>query len=237
MNRAFRLLAIAFLLALHAWAGTPESYTGRVVGVTDGDTITVLVNKDEHKVRLQGIDAPERKQDFGTKAKQFASDLVFDKDVRVEVVDRDRYGRDVGIVHLADGRILNQELVKAGMAWWYEEYAPKDDTLNALQTAAKRDRRGLWRDADPVPPWEFRKRKRGAGDTHDQQTSKTTAEGAKKSSAAADPAAASNVHIVFVTPKGTKYHEASCRFARVGTRVSLKEAVSRGYRPCKLCVK
>jgi len=132
-------------------------FTGKVVGVTDGDNITVLHNGQGEKIRLHGIDCPEKGQAFGTVAKQFTSALAFGKEVTVTVYDTDRYGRTVGTVKLLDGRILNQELVKAGLAWWYRQYAPKDATLERLETEAKNEKSGLWVDPHPVPPWEWRK--------------------------------------------------------------------------------
>ena len=134
-------------------------FTGKVVGVTDGDTITVLHNGKGERVRLHGIDCPEKGQAFGTVAKQFTSALVFGKEVTVTVQDSDKYGRTIGEVTLLDGRVLNHELVKAGLAWWYRKYAPGDTTLEHLEAEARNAKRGLWVDPNPVPPWEWRKRR------------------------------------------------------------------------------
>ncbi len=109
------------------------------------------------RVRLWGIDCPERGQSFGTRARQFTGDLAFGKDVKVIVRDVDRYGRTVGEVILPGGRNLNQELVRAGLAWWYVQFAPRDRVLAALQTEARDAKRGLWADKNPVPPWEWRR--------------------------------------------------------------------------------
>ncbi|MFO8084826.1 MAG: thermonuclease family protein [Desulfobacterales bacterium] len=95
--------------------------TGKVVGVSDGDTVTVLVNKTQVKVRLYGIDCPEGGQDFGRRAKQFTSGMVFGKNVTLEIHDTDRYGRSVANV-IVDGKSLNEELVNAGYAWIYPHY-------------------------------------------------------------------------------------------------------------------
>ncbi len=135
---------------------------GRVVGVTDGDTVRVLVNDPtpkEVRVRLHGIDAPERNQAFGTRARQELSSLVFGKTVRLQKVDTDRYGRTVARL-VVDGRDVNAEMVRRGFAWWYERYAPDDPVLKAAQREARAGKLGLWRDARPVPPWEFRARER-----------------------------------------------------------------------------
>ena len=135
-------------------------FTGKVVGVTDGDTITVLHNGRGERVRLHGIDCPEKGQGFGTVAKQFTSALIFGKEVTVMVQDSDKYGRTIGEVKLLDGRVLNQELVKAGLAWWYRRYAPGDTALEGLEMEAREAKRGLWVDPNPIPPWEWRKLKR-----------------------------------------------------------------------------
>src|SRR2546425_10646259 len=87
--------------------------------------------------------------------------MVFGKVVRVEVKDFDRYGRTVADVILPNGRVLNQELVAAGLAWWYRQYAPHDDKLRKLEDSARREKRGLWADPNPVPPWCYRKQKKG----------------------------------------------------------------------------
>ena len=103
-------------LVLLSSPGLAADFTGRVVGVSDGDTITVLHQGKPERIRLHGIDCPEKRQAFGNRAKQFTSTLVFSKTVTVQAVDRDRYGRTVGEVLLPDGRSLNRELVRAGFA-------------------------------------------------------------------------------------------------------------------------
>jgi endonuclease YncB( thermonuclease family) len=112
-------------LIAFAWASpaSAEDFTGKVVGISDGDTLTVLRGRTSVKIRLHGIDAPEAGQDFGTRAKQAASDLAFGKVVTVRPVTTDRYGRTVALVVLPDGRTLNHELVRSGFAWWFQKYA------------------------------------------------------------------------------------------------------------------
>jgi endonuclease YncB( thermonuclease family) len=127
-----------------------------VVGVADGDTIEVMHLGRAQKIRLAGIDCPERKQAFGTRAKQFTADMVFGKVVTVKIQTIDQYGRTVGEVILPDGKSLNRELVKAGFAWWYRQYS-NDETLGELEEEARSARVGLWADSNPVPPWEYRK--------------------------------------------------------------------------------
>ncbi len=153
-------ITLVFLLSLpvHTWA-----WTGEVVGITDGNTITVLNSETmkDVKIRLYGIDTPEKGQAFGKKAKQFTSDMVFGKVVEVEVMDTDRYGRTVALVAV-NKQILNEELLKAGYAWVYYQYCHEMicHAWADYQFAAKLDKRGLWRDPDPIPPWEFRRKKR-----------------------------------------------------------------------------
>lgn len=156
---------LACLLFTGPAAAAQDSFTGKVVSVTDGDTIKVLRDKKQIRVRLHGIDCPERKQAFGEMAKEFAARLVAGKTVKVIVTDTDRYGRTVGKVVLEDGKVLNHELVRAGLAWWYRRYAPKDKKLEALEAAARESKVGLWSDPDPVPPWEFRRGKRSNGES------------------------------------------------------------------------
>jgi len=151
-------LWLAMLLTL---AATPAAaWSGKVVGVTDGDDLKVLRvvddMKKEVKIRLYGIDAPEKKQAFGTQAKKANSDLAFGKVVEVSEVDTDRYGRTVADVTLPDKTSLNMRLVYSGMAWWYRKYAPKDKTLEKLEAEARKAKRGLWQDPDPTPPWKWR---------------------------------------------------------------------------------
>src|SRR5207302_1746030 len=108
-------------------------------------------------IRLCGIDCPEMKQAFGTRAKQFTAHLAFGETVTVEVHDIDRYGRQVAEIILQDGRNSNHEIVRAGFAWWYVQYARNDEELERLEAEARAAKRGLWADKNPMPPWEFRK--------------------------------------------------------------------------------
>lgn len=151
----------AVLVVLLLPAVSFADFTGRVVGVTEGDTITVLQGAWGKKIRLHGIDAPEQGQPFSTKAKQVTSAWVFGKTVTVQIHGRDKYGRTIGDVIFPEGGTLNRALVKAGLAWWYCTYAPRDHVLRDLELEARRDRRGLWADPDPVPPWCARKRTPG----------------------------------------------------------------------------
>jgi endonuclease YncB( thermonuclease family) len=139
-----------------------------VVGVADGDTITVLRKKEGFmgyfqtpiKIRLYGIDTPERGQAFGKKSKQFTSEMIYKKSVDVTEVTTDRYGRTVAIVFVNDQN-LNEEIVRAGLAWVYTRYCdwPICDKWKNLEAEAREAKRGLWADPDRIPPWEFRRKK------------------------------------------------------------------------------
>ena len=149
---------IAYLILLLPLQALAADYPARVVGVTDGDTLTVLESeKTQVKIRLHGVDAPEAGQDFGSRAKQAASELAFGKDVTIREVDRDRYGRTVADVILADGKSLNLTMIDRGLAWWYRQYAPKDPSFMRAEVCAKRAHLGLWSQPNPIPPWDWRK--------------------------------------------------------------------------------
>lgn len=153
-------LAAALLVALpcHVFA---ETLSGKVIGITDGDTLKVLdSSRIEIKVRLAGIDSPEKNQAFGQRAKQKLSDLVFGKKVQIDCRKKKSYDRQVCVVYLGDTDI-NLEQVKAGMAWWSRKYAHEQTERQRIdyETAERNaiaSRIGLWRDANPVPPWEWR---------------------------------------------------------------------------------
>jgi endonuclease YncB( thermonuclease family) len=140
-----------------------KTIEGLVVGVADGDTITVLdQQKNTYKIRLQGIDAPEKKQAFGEKSKQSLHDLVHGKQVRIEYDKEDKYGRIVGKITLDDLDICLQQLV-LGMAWHYKKYQNEQSVAdrvvyNDAELKSKSLKLGLWADETPMPPWEFRKK-------------------------------------------------------------------------------
>ncbi|MFC7738988.1 thermonuclease family protein [Roseomonas sp. GCM10028921] len=158
------LLVLASLLsAPPAWAA---ELAGRVVGLADGDTITLLTpERRQVRVRLGEIDTPESRQPYGTRARQALSDLVFGKEVRVTVQDTDRYGRTVGRVY-AGPVDVNAEMVRQGAAWVYHQYS-RDAELLRLEAEAKGARRGLWAlpEAQRTPPWEWRAAARNGGGT------------------------------------------------------------------------
>ena len=150
-----------------AYLSAAQSLTGRVVRIADGDTITVLDSANtQHRIRLEGIDAPESLQAFGARSKQSLSQMVFDRDVTIVYQKTDPYGRLVGKITF-DGKDINLEQVKLGMAWHYKEYqleqTPEDRELYAkAENEARIARRGLWQDSNPIEPSAFRKEERDA---------------------------------------------------------------------------
>lgn len=159
MSHFFILL---FALAFHASAWTLE---GRIVGVSDGDTVTLLdATNTQHKIRLAGIDAPEKAQPFGNRSKQSLSDFAINRHATVETTKQDRYGRNVGKVRV-DGQDINLLQVERGMAWFYRQYQDEQSPEDRLRYAeaeerAKTGKQGLWVDPAPVAPWEHRRQRR-----------------------------------------------------------------------------
>ncbi len=153
MPACLRILTVLLLLAAPAAA---SELTGTVVGVHDGDTLTVKSDGRTRRIRLACIDAPELGQSFGSRAKQKLSDLVIRRTVRVDVVDEDDYGRLVGRVFTDDGD-ANLAMVRAGFAWHYRYHCPRDTGLAEAEKAARAERRGLWVDRDPIPPYRWRR--------------------------------------------------------------------------------
>lgn len=155
---------LAFLYVLTTGLAGAATVEGRVMRVADGDTITVLdVSNSQHKVRLAGIDAPEKKQAFGKRSKESLSGLVFGKSVTLETYKLDLYGREISKVLVGDLDV-NLEQVKRGMAWHYKAYQreqlqPDRASYAKAEEDARAARVGLWVDAQPMPPWEFRHKK------------------------------------------------------------------------------
>lgn len=146
-----------FLLSIALVALQLAVFKARVIGVHDGDSITVLTSDNRQiKVRLEGIDCPELKQDFGQRTRQATSALCFGKEVRVQQTGKDRYGRALAYVYVGDV-CVNKELLKQGMAWHFKKYN-SDSGLAALESDARAQKIGLWSQPNPTPPWEFRKK-------------------------------------------------------------------------------
>lgn len=163
LRTSIRTIALTLMLTAVA-AVQARTYSGTVVGISDGDTIKVLDEaKRQHTVRLAGIDAPEKKQAYGQRSRQSLSDMLFQRVVIIDTHKNDKYGREVGKV-MRDGRDVNLEQLRRGMAWHYKDYdreqSPADrEMYAATEDAARSARIGLWADARPIPPWDFRRKK------------------------------------------------------------------------------
>ena len=190
---------------------------GTVVGVTDGDTVTVLDgNKTTHKVRLKHIDAPERRQDFGTQAKKYLSSQVFNKSVRVHWSEKDRYQRTLGDIFVGD-QWINKDMVSSGFAWHYRQYSD-DAQVAAAERRARDQKVGLWSHADAIAPWDFRRGVRPA-----------------VAAASTSPLERTQTATVFVTRTGKKYHRSGCRHLRK-SRISIPLNKAMGtYGACSAC--
>lgn len=199
-SRAFLASLAAFLAAVPLIAAPAgDELTGKIVGVHDGDTVTLLVGKQTYKIRLEGIDAPELGQPFGKRSKKALSGAIFGKPVRVETYGSDRYGRVIGRIY-GDGMNVNAAMVASGWAWHYVKYSDSR-TLAKAERSARAEKVGLWSDPHAMPPWEWRAAKRSR--------SRTSASSTAKEGKAAQP------------PPGAKYwlntssnvrHNSTCKY-------------------------
>jgi endonuclease YncB( thermonuclease family) len=159
---AVRWKAMALLLAAMIAFPCQADISGTVIAIQDGDTLTVLDESNmEHRVRLTGIDAPEKRQAYGQRAKQSLSDCAFSKDAMVEGGEIDRYGRLVGKV-IVQGVDCNKRQIDLGLAWHYKQYQKEQTSSDRqryaqVEEAARALRVGLWADDEPIPPWNFRR--------------------------------------------------------------------------------
>jgi len=206
---------LTILTLLLAFTASAFEFSGKVVAVADGDTITVLYKgKQQYKVRLQHIDCPESSQAFGTKAKQTLSAKVFGKIVSVKWTERDKYKRILGDVYIGKRRI-NAEMVNEGMAWHYKFFS-KDASIGAIEAKARAAKRGIWSQPNPVPPWEFRRKKSSTSKAPPEKGTPTTK--------------------VFTAKSGKKYHRDGCSsLSKSKFTILLSKAKAAGYTPCKLC--
>lgn len=143
------------LLLMLCCPALADQLAGRVIGVADGDTLTILAtNHRQFKIRLTEIDAPEKKQPFGTQSRKSLSELCFQRDAVVDTVGVDRFGRTLGRVR-CNSVDANAEQIRRGMAWVFDRYVT-DMSLYKIQEEAQSRRKGLWADVQPIPPWEWR---------------------------------------------------------------------------------
>ncbi len=150
-----------FFAAVALWLAVGiahADFSGVVVSILDGDTVDVLIDRKPVRVRLAEIDAPEKAQAFGTRSRQALAAAVFQQLVTVKTTGLDRYGRTIGTILVNDNNV-NRMMVAQGMAWAYRQYLV-DRSLLDVETAARSGRLGLWLDANPTPPWEWRAQKR-----------------------------------------------------------------------------
>jgi len=158
IKRGLFLLALSALFSiLSSGSSLAESFRAEVVAISSGDTVKVLKAGEVITVRLEGIDAPNKGQAYSQEARAFSEALVFGKVITVLPSYENAQGQTVGKIILPDGRSLNQELIKSGLAWWHLR-SSRDPVLAALERASRKKRLGLWRDSMPLPPWEYPKK-------------------------------------------------------------------------------
>lgn len=211
------LFAIVLILTA---AGTSWSWQGKVIAVADGDTMTVLTNSNEQvRIRLYGIDTPEKAQSFGTKAKQALAEMTFGKQVEILPVVKDRYGRTVAHV-LIDREEVNGRMIEDGWAWVYQQYCKEAvcTQWSAWEAEARSLGAGLWADPNPTPPWEWRH----GGEAKQPITRET--------------AAGNEYH---GNTKSRVFHRHGCpHFDCKNCQAvfnSHEEAINAGFKPCGVC--
>jgi len=222
--------------------------TGPVVSVLDGDTIEVLHNNRAERIRLNEIDCPEKGQAYGKRAKQAASALVFGKEVTVQTYGKDKYGRTIADVLLPNGTNVNHQLVKDGWCWWYRKYAPGDTVLEGLEKDAREAKKGLWVDPAPIPPWVYRKARRGQ--SLDLSDMLLLDAGTKDSASSRGPPAleaveqnpsTSSVYPIIGNRRSRVYHRPDCpNYSQIAPQnrvpfTSAAEAEEAGYRVAGNC--
>lgn len=152
MRKLLVLILSLFMMVL-SFATTIK---GKVIKVADGDTITVLKDGEKVRVRFYGIDAPEKKQEYGIKSLDVLKKLIDKKEVEIDVKDKDQYGRIVGIVYY-NGVNINLHMLETGNAWWYKQYSKQNVEFRVAEEKAKLEKLGLWKESNPTPPWVYRK--------------------------------------------------------------------------------
>jgi endonuclease YncB( thermonuclease family) len=240
------VFAVGFLALMLANTalGQQSVIHGRVIGVTDGDTLKVLVADQQLlRVRLAFCDAPEKKQAFGARAKQAMSDLVFGKDIELRPHAIDRYGRTVAQVDV-DEKDIGEEMLHQGLAWVYDRYITEastdiQETYRKTQEEAKAERQGLWSDPNSIPPWIFR----DLAKAHQEQAIVTNWIEAHQNPnppgslvASPDASVPLSPDDVWVNTKSAKYWKPGSLYygkTKRGEYMSEKEAVQNGYPPAR----
>jgi endonuclease YncB( thermonuclease family) len=231
----FRRFSIPILIAILlsivlTFTVNAISTTGKVIGISDGDTITILRNGRTEKIRLFGVDCPENSQAYGNGAKQFTSSMVVGKPVRIERRNQDKYGRTVANIYIGS-RCLNTELVRAGYAWQYREFS-KDVAIARLEQNARTAKRGLWADPHPVPPWQYRINARSVQPTVLTQSGSSKPKGN-------DHKPVIGTVVYHGNTKSRKLHKPGCPgYDCQNCSVEFKSrnaAIDAGYAPCGTC--
>ena len=221
MNKKILLISSLLFLLLPAIC---TAYQAKCTKIIDGDTIDVTTpSKKTIRIRLYGVDTPEKSQAFGQKAKQFTSSMVGGKQVNVNVTGTGPYGRDIGIIHVG-GKCLNEELLKHGFAWVYSRYCKEDfcRKWRAFETRAKVNKVGLWGDPHSQAPWDFRRKAKGGA----KNTSKI-----KKAPVSAGAYHGNAGSHTFHQP-GCRYYNCKSCTVMFGSR---EEAIKAGFKPCGIC--
>ena len=159
-----RLLSLSILFSIFLSCDVSSQHesnnlSGNVVKIIDGDTYDIIVDGKQTRIRMFGIDAPERGMDYYKVSKQYLGELCMNQGIHLEIVNTDRYGRIVAKSFLPDGRELGAEMIRAGMAWHFKRYSD-DQVLATLETTARENQVGLWSISNPIPPWDYRARKK-----------------------------------------------------------------------------
>ncbi len=167
--------AVTFLFALLLFScnnssqevSSSNSTSGKVIAIIDGDTYDILLDGNKTvRIRMEGIDAPEKGMPFYRVAKKYLGELCFEKNVRLEIHDTDSRGRKIAFTYLDDGTEISHEMIKAGLAWHFTKYN-KDEDLATLEVQARESKLGLWTDESPMPPWDNRSLHRNGISTKD----------------------------------------------------------------------
>ncbi|KJS30420.1 MAG: hypothetical protein VR64_16650 [Desulfatitalea sp. BRH_c12] len=216
------MVTFFLIIACIVQGRTDINLTGKLVKVSDGDTFTILENRQTHKIRLYGIDTPERRQNFGNKARQFTAGLVWRQNVRVVEHGTDRYGRIIGMVYV-DDVCVNEELVKQGLAWVYPPYCtlPICDAWTVLEAAARDQKLGLWGQSAPIAPWNFRRSEKHVADVSAMKQRRSPEDG------------------YLGNQNSLVFHQSGCRNYRCINCVipfpTRQAAIENGFRPCGEC--
>ncbi len=224
MNGWPHMYGIWALACAAALIAAGESVPGRITAVVEGDLLSFSHGETVETIRLADIDCPEPAQSFGKEARDFTASLVLDKDVQIELFGKDALERPLAVVRFGDGRVLNRELAAEGYAWAYDRYPAVDSAIPGLMAAARAGKKGLWADAAPLAPWDFR------GDARKERAEQSV-------SAPADASDLPSGGAVFVDTDDKEFHKADCVLLDKSARRSLmlKDAQAQGYLPCRKC--